>query len=145
MESPTAPQELPRSPAVLAAIALGFFAAILIRTAWICDDAYLTLRTVENAAAGHGLRWNVAERVQVYDHPLWLLILLSARLIARDTYFSTLGLSIGCSLLCLRVQLARPRPGDAVRDRLCECGRRPGAARDRIRAGALLLYLAVAT
>jgi arabinofuranosyltransferase len=94
---------------VLAAIALGFFAVILIRTAWICDDAYLTLRTVENAAAGHGLRWNVAERVQVYDHPLWLLILLSARLITRDTYFSTLGLSIGCSLLCLWLILRRAR------------------------------------
>src|SRR5215218_3954931 len=97
----TAPQTATRSRAVLAAIALGFFAVILIRTAWIGDDAYLTLRTVENAATGHGLRWNLAERVQVYDHPLWLLILLAARLITGDTYFTTLALSIGCSLLCV--------------------------------------------
>src|SRR5438128_624747 len=110
----TDPERATRSRAVLAAIALGFFAVILIRTAWISDDAYLTLRTVENAATGHGLRWNVAERVQVYDHPLWLFILLTARVITGDTYFSTLGSSIGGSLLCLWLILRRARSEASV-------------------------------
>ena len=47
------------------------FAWVLLRTAWLCDDAYISFRVVENAVSGHGLRWNVADRVQVFTHPLW--------------------------------------------------------------------------
>ena len=51
------------------------FAVVLLRTAWVCDDAFITLRTVDNFVEGRGLRWNVAERVQAYTHPLWLFLL----------------------------------------------------------------------
>ena len=49
-------------------------AVVLIRTAWICDDAYITFRTIDNFLHGFGLRWNVAERVQSFTHPLWLIV-----------------------------------------------------------------------
>jgi hypothetical protein len=39
------------------------------------DDAYFTFRTIDNFVHGYGLRWNIAERVQAYTHPLWLLLL----------------------------------------------------------------------
>jgi hypothetical protein len=47
------------------------------------DDAYITLRTVDNWVNGRGLVWNTAERVQTYTHPLWML-LLSAALLHRQ-------------------------------------------------------------
>jgi hypothetical protein len=46
------------------------FAVILFRTAWISDDAAITLRTVLNVTHGFGLTFNIAERVQTYTHPL---------------------------------------------------------------------------
>ena len=51
------------------------FALILVRSAWLCDDAFITFRSVDNFVSGYGLRFNVAERVQAYTHPLWMLLL----------------------------------------------------------------------
>jgi arabinofuranosyltransferase len=50
------------------------WALVLFRTAWLSDDAYITYRTVDNLVGGYGLRWNPAERVQSFTHPLWLAV-----------------------------------------------------------------------
>ncbi len=89
-------------------IALGgvFFLIVLVRTAWLSELSYLTLRTIEHAATGHGLRWNVSERVQVFDHPLWMLLLLAGRVLVGESYFTTfvisLALSAATAVLVLR-------------------------------------------
>lgn len=72
---------------------------VLLFSAWLCDDAYITFRTAENAATGYGLRWNPIERVQSYTHPLWLLLLVGLRLVAGELYYSTIFLSLALSLL----------------------------------------------
>ncbi len=64
-----------------AALLLGLVAA----RAWVCDDAYISFRTLENLLDGYGLRWNVDERVQVYTHPLWLLLVAPFRALRRST------------------------------------------------------------
>jgi len=74
-------------------------AAVLLLSAWLCDDAYITFRTAENAATGHGLRWNPIERVQSFTHPLWTLLLVGLRLVAGELYYSTMFLSLALSLL----------------------------------------------
>ncbi len=51
------------------------FGVVLLRTAWMGDDVYITFRTVENLIAGYGPTYNVMERVQTYTHPLWMLSL----------------------------------------------------------------------
>lgn len=65
-----------------------------VRSAWLCDDAFITLRSVDNLWNGFGLRWNVAERVQVFTHPLWAILLAGAYGIARDPQIATWGLSL---------------------------------------------------
>jgi arabinofuranosyltransferase len=50
---------------------------VLVRSAWVTDDAFITLRVVENLVHGYGPNFNVGYRVQVYTHPLWLLVLSS--------------------------------------------------------------------
>ena len=74
------------------------FGIVLLRTAWLSDDAYITFRIVDNFTGGHGLRWNVAERVQASTHPLWLLVLCGLSLLTREVYFTSLVLSILLSL-----------------------------------------------
>lgn len=68
-------------------VLLLFFFIVVLRSAWLCDDAYITLRTVDNLLKGHGLTWNPGERVQTYTHPLWLLILIPWHALTRDGYF----------------------------------------------------------
>ena len=81
-----------------------------MRTAWVCDDAYITFRTVDNLIHGYGARWNVAERVQSYTHPLWMLVLAAVELVTREPYFTSIVLSLACSLVAvtlLAFRLAR--------------------------------------
>lgn len=89
--------------ATLVALAL-LFAVVVLRTAWVSDDAFITFRTVDNALNGAGLRWNPAERVQTYTHPLWMLLLLATTAITGNPYLSSLGLSFvltACAVLLL--------------------------------------------
>ena len=46
-------------------VLLMLFVVLMIKTAWVGDDAYISFRPLDNLLNGHGLRWNVAERVQV--------------------------------------------------------------------------------
>jgi arabinofuranosyltransferase len=82
---------LVRGAYVCAAILLSTF---IVRTAWICDDAYITARTIDNFWHGHGLRWNTVERVQVFTHPLWLFVEALAWRLSGGFYWSSLAVSI---------------------------------------------------
>ena len=71
---------------------------VLLRTAWVCDDRFITFRTIDNLVHGHGLRWNVAERVQTFTHPLWLMVLAAPVAVFHEVYLTSIVLSIMCSL-----------------------------------------------
>jgi arabinofuranosyltransferase len=94
-------------PKLYLALLLILFAVTLIRTAWMSDDAYITLRTVDNFTHGRGLTWNVAERSQSFTHPLWMLLLSAAYFFTREAYFTTLALSFALSLATLLVLATR--------------------------------------
>lgn len=70
----------------------------LIISAWITDDAFITLRTIDNFINGYGLRWNISERVQAYTHPLWMFLLSIIYFFTREPYYSTITVSIIISL-----------------------------------------------
>lgn len=101
-----------RLPVVLAA---GIFLVTVVRTAWLSDDAYITLRTIDNFVHGYGLRWNIAERVQAYTHPLWMLLLAPFYALTREPLLTTIAVSILVSA-AVAVALTRvtDRPAPAV-------------------------------
>jgi len=74
------------------------YAVVLVRTAWMCDDAYITLRTIDNFVQGYGLVWNVGERVQAYTHPLWMFLVSAFYALTREPYYTTLIISMLLSL-----------------------------------------------
>jgi len=83
---------------LLIAFFLLAYAVILLRNAWICDDAYISIRTVDNFVHGYGLTWNVVERVQVYTHPLWLFLITPFYAVTGEVYFTVLIISVLISL-----------------------------------------------
>lgn len=89
--------------AVLLFVMLCIFSRILYRTAWICDDAYITFRTVDNFTHGNGMRWNVSERVQSFTHPLWFFLLSFFSKFSGELYYTSLFLSIAFTLIVLTV------------------------------------------
>jgi arabinofuranosyltransferase len=44
---------------------------LILRKAWISEDAFITLRHVDNFIQGYGPVFNVSERVEGFTHPLW--------------------------------------------------------------------------
>jgi arabinofuranosyltransferase len=51
---------------------LGCF--LILRNAWVSEDAFITLRHVENFVRGQGPVFNVHERVEGFTHPLWFAL-----------------------------------------------------------------------
>ena len=53
---------------------VAIYLGIIIYTAWVSDDAFITFRSIENFIHGYGPVFNVGERVQTFTHPLWMLL-----------------------------------------------------------------------
>ncbi len=80
-------------------LALGVLGIVVLRNAWMSDDIYITFRTLYNLDHGHGLVWNMTERVQTFTHPLWLLTLAPVYLVFGHAYFVGLGMGLLFSFL----------------------------------------------
>jgi arabinofuranosyltransferase len=78
---------------------LVLFAVVLLRTAWLGDDALITLRTVLNVTHGYGLTYNLHERVQTFTHPLWLGLITAAYFVVGNVFYAAFVVSIGTSLV----------------------------------------------
>ena len=86
---------------------LAAFFVIILRCAWVADDAYITFRTIDNWSLGHGPVWNIGERVQAYTHPLWMLILAGLHWMTSELYFTSLIVSLTASLATAWILLDR--------------------------------------
>ncbi len=113
-----------REPITLCVILIVLVIAYVITlycTAWLDDDSHITFRVIENFYNGYGLRWNVIERVQVYTHPLWLLVIGAVYSVTREFFLTVLFLSIVISfsavvlfILCLANSVGLAALGMAV-------------------------------
>jgi len=97
----------PAVPEAVTALATLLFLAVLVRTAWLSDDALITLRSVLNVTHGFGLRYNIVERVQTFTHPLWLGILTAAYYLTSNVYFAAFLASVLLSVLAFWLALTR--------------------------------------
>lgn len=95
------PRPAYRFPAFAPWLALAFFAVAALRCAWMSDDSYVTLRTVDNIIQGYGPIWNPGERVQAYTHPLWMMVLTMVYAITRDAFAPTMVVSVAISTLAV--------------------------------------------
>ncbi len=91
----------PRVSSVLIVLLCALVGWAFVRTAAVTEDAFITFRVIENALNGHGLVWNVGERVQPYTHPLWALMLLIFTAVSGDIFQTSLVLSLLLTLGCV--------------------------------------------
>jgi arabinofuranosyltransferase len=68
-------------------LCLALLAVVLLRNLWVSDDAFITLRVVDNFLHGYGLVWNAGERVQVFTHPLWMFLLIPFSFLTPDPLY----------------------------------------------------------
>ena len=91
------PSAQARLAQIATAVLVVVFALVVLRTAWLSEDAYFTYRSVENWVHGHGARWNVLERVQVYTHPLWFGLMSALYFVTRHMAASAFALCFSCT------------------------------------------------
>lgn len=72
------------------------FSLVFFNVAWVAEDAFITFRAVDNLLNGYGPVWNAGERVQVYTHPLWYILLSIGIGIFKQGYWVAIGLSYIC-------------------------------------------------
>lgn len=89
---------------------LGFL--LILRNSWISEDAFISLRHVDNLLAGHGPVFNPGERVEGYTHTVWFFILVFFRAIGFSPNATLLLPGLVFSLLALYIIFFRLRyPG----------------------------------
>jgi arabinofuranosyltransferase len=94
------------------AVGLVLLVAAMWRTSWLCDDAFITFRSVENLVSGHGPVWNVGERVQTYTHPAWFWLVAGVRFVTGECRDSVmvLGMLLSTGALVWLLALGRSVP-----------------------------------
>ena len=67
----------------------------------ICDDAFISLRTATHLSTGHGMVFNVGERVFCVTTPLWVFLLAIVRWFTSDTVVAAFLLGIISEVLLI--------------------------------------------
>ncbi|NCB37545.1 MAG: hypothetical protein EOM80_02140 [Erysipelotrichia bacterium] len=83
-------------------ICLGLFLLLTLlffKNAWVCDDAFIIFRSIEQLFAGNGPNWNPHERVQAYTSPLWFWVLAAMRVFSADHFFNVIMVSFVAFLI----------------------------------------------
>ena len=88
-------------------IAFAIYAMVVVKTAWLMDDAYITFRTVGNFIDGHGLTWNPSERVQAYTNPLWMFAVSALYFVTHEVFYTSLMFSVAVSVAAVWVLIRR--------------------------------------
>jgi len=94
----------------LLAPTLAIVAVLLVaaRVAWVCDDAYITFRTIDHWQLGYGPVWNVDERVQTYTHPIWMVLLTGLSALTGELYFTAIAAGLALSAVALAALIRQP-------------------------------------
>ena len=97
-----------RRSQLLLAGALIVLGIVMLRSAWLSDDGLITFRTIDHFVNGDGLRWNLAERVQAYTHPLWLFLLAPFYALTREAFYTPILVSLIVSAAAVLCAVAGP-------------------------------------
>ena len=90
------------------------YALTVLGNAWLCDDAYITFRVVDNVINGLGPVWNVGERVQAYTNPLMMLLMSGLSFVTREVYFTGIALSVVASVAAVAILVLRVSRSDVL-------------------------------
>jgi len=88
-------------------IGLTLLGVVILKSAWLSEDSYISFRAIDHLVEGLGPRWNVAERVQVFTNPLWVLVISAFYAVTREFVVTVTLLALVTSLGA--VWLALPR------------------------------------
>lgn len=96
-----------RAALALFFLLIGFY--LILRNAWVSEDAFITMRHVEHFVSGYGPVFNVGERVEGYTHALWFYIVSFLRFLGLSSKGAVILPGLLFSLAALYLLLFRIR------------------------------------
>ncbi len=92
-------------PLAGAAAVAWLFAHFVARYCFLGDDCFISFRYAQNLVAGHGLVYNVGERVEGYTNFLWTLLMAAALWVELpvELVANVLGIACGGAILAVLV------------------------------------------
>jgi arabinofuranosyltransferase len=106
----------PRLLTLLLVGSAALYLLALLRTAWISDDAFITMRALDNLIQGYGLVSDPPDRVLGFTNPLWAFVLLLPLSIDVDPYWAAMAaaLVVSCASLLFVMMRAAATPWTAA-------------------------------
>ena len=92
---------------------VSLYGLTVLQSAWLHEDAFITLRSVDNFLAGFGPTWNPGERVQAFTHPLWFVFLTIAVGLSGEVFYTVMILGLATSMAAVLVLVLRLAPSFA--------------------------------
>ena len=89
---------------------VSLYGLTVLQSAWLHEDAFITLRSVDNFLAGFGPTWNPGERVQAFTHPLWFVVLTIAVGLTGEVFYTSILLGLAASIAAVLVLVLRLAP-----------------------------------
>jgi len=65
---------------------------------WLADDAFISFRYAQNLIDGHGLVFNLGERVEGYTNFLWTVLLAALMKLSVRAEHASIGMGLACYL-----------------------------------------------
>src|SRR5262249_18697245 len=97
--------------ALLPVAALILYVLVLVRMAWVSDDAFITLRALDNLRHGYGLVSNPPDRVLGFTNPLWAFVMFLPLALSVNVYWTALLCGLVTSFI-VALLLVRRLPSD---------------------------------
>lgn len=87
-------EKFPHWQVVACSVAMILIPLVWLQAAWVTEDAYISFRSIDNWIQGYGPRYNPAERVQTYTHPLWMLVMTGISFCTQEHFYSSVAASL---------------------------------------------------
>ena len=113
-----------------------FLILLILRSAWLSEDSYIGWRTVDNFVQGHGLRWNLLDRVQVFTDPLFILLMSPIYAVTHEIFVLEINTMPGFTSHSLVPKAAEKAgvPFTTLCDRLAKMALRDAKTRTQVTA-----------
>jgi hypothetical protein len=92
---------------VASACAFGLYRAVSLR--WVSDDAFVSFRYAQHLVRGHGLVFNVGERVEGYTNFLWTMMLAAGMRVGLEPILLSEVMGLACFVALLGLYLGLHR------------------------------------
>lgn len=94
-------------------VLMAILGLVLVRTAWISDDGFISFTSAANLVEGKGFTFQPYERVQAYSNPLWTLLMAAAYGLTGEVWITGMVLGIGITLIACAM-IFRAVPTDSI-------------------------------